>query len=168
MADIETQVQSALFMDRSGPLGNSADAFGRRALHTKIGNSVSEPIPTYQVNDDPNAEPKNYYNEVAAVASGSETLLVSHTVAPGKVFYLGRVSASGENIALYRVKVNGATIDSKRTWFSGGLNARFDFGSDSERGLKYPAGTLIEVTALHERPSSGAFNARIQGIEANA
>jgi hypothetical protein len=41
----ETPVLASLAMDRGEPLGNSEDNFGRRALHTKIGNSTSEPIP---------------------------------------------------------------------------------------------------------------------------
>lgn len=32
-------------MDRGDPVGNSADVFGRRSLHVKIGNKPSEPIP---------------------------------------------------------------------------------------------------------------------------
>jgi hypothetical protein len=46
MADNETPVQSALFMDRDSSLGNSEDTFLRRALHVKVGNKTSEPIPT--------------------------------------------------------------------------------------------------------------------------
>jgi hypothetical protein len=42
----ETPVVSGLFMDRSDPVGNSADTDGRRRLHTKITNSVNEPVYT--------------------------------------------------------------------------------------------------------------------------
>lgn len=41
----ETPVIAALIMDRSDPLGNSEGVDTRRALHTKIRNSNSEPIP---------------------------------------------------------------------------------------------------------------------------
>jgi len=46
MAD-ETPIQADLRMDRSDPLGNSTDVWGRRALHVKIGNRDYEPIPVY-------------------------------------------------------------------------------------------------------------------------
>jgi hypothetical protein len=42
MAD--TPVVSALFMDRSEPLGNSPDDSGRRRLHTLVTNASGEPI----------------------------------------------------------------------------------------------------------------------------
>lgn len=49
MSDLEIRTHSALAMDRALELGNSLDKFNRRSLHTKIGNSTSEPIPTEQV-----------------------------------------------------------------------------------------------------------------------
>ena len=36
----ETPVNSALFMDRSDPIGNSDDGTGRRALHVKLAGSL--------------------------------------------------------------------------------------------------------------------------------
>lgn len=41
----EDFVSAQLVMDRSMPLGNSEDTFNRRALHTKIGNKTTEPVP---------------------------------------------------------------------------------------------------------------------------
>lgn len=41
----EDFVSAQLVMDRSMPLGNSEDTFNRRALHTKIGNKQTEPVP---------------------------------------------------------------------------------------------------------------------------
>lgn len=41
----ESFANSSLLMDRGIPLGNSEDTFGRRALHTKVANDVTEPIP---------------------------------------------------------------------------------------------------------------------------
>lgn len=40
----ETPVLSTMLMDRAEPLGNSDDIDNRRALHTKIKNTPSEPI----------------------------------------------------------------------------------------------------------------------------
>jgi len=45
MPIIENESNSPPYMDRSLPLGNSTDTFGRRALHVKIGNSTGEPLP---------------------------------------------------------------------------------------------------------------------------
>jgi hypothetical protein len=41
----EDLVHAALAMDRGEPLGNSLDAFNRRALHVKVGNKTGEAIP---------------------------------------------------------------------------------------------------------------------------
>lgn len=40
----EQATNSALIMDRGLPLGNSLDTDGRRALHTKVKNTVDEPL----------------------------------------------------------------------------------------------------------------------------
>lgn len=42
MADVP--VVSALFMDRSEPIGNSPDSSGRRRLHTLVTNDTSQPL----------------------------------------------------------------------------------------------------------------------------
>jgi hypothetical protein len=41
----EDKALSNLLMDRAYPLGNSEDDFLRRALHVKIGNKITEPLP---------------------------------------------------------------------------------------------------------------------------
>lgn len=41
----EDPTNASLLMDRGLPLGNSLDTVGRRALHVKVRNLVSEPIP---------------------------------------------------------------------------------------------------------------------------
>lgn len=45
MVGNEDPALSHLLMDRGDPVGNSPDAFGRRAVHVKVGNTPSEPIP---------------------------------------------------------------------------------------------------------------------------
>lgn len=45
----EDKALSTLLMDRSEPLGNSEDTFARRALHTKVGNKLTEPVPVFNV-----------------------------------------------------------------------------------------------------------------------
>jgi len=46
---LETPTNSSLIMDRGIPLGNSEDIDQRRALHVKIKNKNSEPIPVATV-----------------------------------------------------------------------------------------------------------------------
>lgn len=44
MVDDERRI-APLTMDRSEPVGNTEDTFGRRAHHVKIGNKPTEPVP---------------------------------------------------------------------------------------------------------------------------
>lgn len=105
------------------------------------------------------------YNEISSLASGVETIVVSHTTVGGRDTFLQRVEVSGDNIAKYRVKVNGVTINTKRTYFGGDLEKEFIFDGNLNPGLKLTVGDIITVTVEHDRSSIGDFNARIQYLE---
>lgn len=101
----------------------------------------------------------NYlYNEVLGVASGIETTIVTvnGTLTPMKV---QKIDVSGENIAFYRVKINGTAIFAKRTYW-GSLNEIFTF-EDFQNGLNIGVGQLLTVTVIHNRPSAANFEATV-------
>lgn len=102
----------------------------------------------------------NYYSEVTGVVSGITTLIASYTA--GTENLLQKVEFSGTNIAEYELVINGITQDKKRTYFGNSLNGTFDFNN----GLIVPVGQVINVYVIHNRPTVGDFNARIQILEA--
>lgn len=106
---------------------------------------------------------KNIFNEQLAVASGATVNLVTYTVPSGKTASLQRIFTSGENIAKYEVLVNGIKIDCARTYFGSALNINLDYRSDS--GLILVASDNLVVTVIHNRPSVGDFQGRIQIVE---
>lgn len=108
---------------------------------------------------------RNIYNEVAAVASGVETLIVSYTVPFSKTAVLERISSSGENVGAYKVYLNGVAIDQQRTYYGGDMNALFEFMTGTSDGFLLAAGDIISVKILHTRQFVGNFNARIQVLE---
>lgn len=108
---------------------------------------------------------KNTYDEALAVASGSETDVVTYTVPVGKTASLQRVEFSGENIAQYRVYLNGSVIASRRTKQGGDLSGEFVFEGAGEEGLPLAAGDVVRLTTLHGRPANGNFEGRIQVLE---
>jgi len=105
------------------------------------------------------------YNEVMSVASGVETLVVSYTALAGRRTFLQKAFGSGDNIAKYKVKINGTTIDFKRTNFGSDLNADFFFDGELNSGLEVNVGDVITITALHNRGGVSDFNAKIQYLE---
>lgn len=105
------------------------------------------------------------YNEVALVPSSVETIIVTHTAVGGRKTFLQKVSASGDNIAKYRVKVNGVTIDTKRTMFGEDLNCDFIFDGDTNPGYEVLVGDIITVTVVNPRPGAADYNGRIQYLE---
>ena len=113
----------------------------------------------------PDTDGGQKYGEIASLASGSETTIVSHTAVISKTTFLQAVSVSGDNIAKYRVKVNGTTVDTSRTYFGGNIDANFKFYGDSNKGIELSVGDIITVTVIHSRPMVGDFNAKIQYIE---
>lgn len=148
-------------MDRGLPIGNSPDAFSRRAAHVKVGNKSTEPIPVFLTNAVTGQTRVDVYSETLALAAGTETTIASYTVPPASFFELDFAAYSGSNVAIFRLKINGVTVDTGRIWH-GFFDGSFDFGG-SPTPLILNAGDVITVTALHNRPNVGDFNARIQG-----
>lgn len=107
----------------------------------------------------------NPFNEISAVATNVETTITTHTAAVGKTSRLQRIVFSGSNIAEYKVKVNGNTIDKKRTYFSGGLDGEFNFMGNDIPGLELSEGDVVTITVKHKRPVVGDFDSRIQVME---
>lgn len=108
----------------------------------------------------------NAYAEITGVAAGIETTIVTYTSpASGSISYLEFVSVSGNNIAEFKVYEVAIVLDKKRTYFTM-YNTDFDFKSAiGLPGYEIPPSTTISVKVLHNRPSLGAFDARIQVIE---
>lgn len=99
------------------------------------------------------------YSEVLGVVSGITTLIGSYTAIANT--YLQKIEFSGTNIAEYELVIDGVTEDKKRTYFGNSLNGSFDFND----GWEIPAGQVIEIYVVHNRPSTGDFNARIQILQ---
>lgn len=91
------------------------------------------------------------YNDVAAVASGAETEIVTYTALSSTRLKITEVT--GTNIATYTVYVNSSPIHKKRTYF-GNLDNNFQFS----KGYKLENGDVISVTALHNQTSPGDFS----------
>lgn len=107
---------------------------------------------------------KVLYSEVGSVPSAVETTVSSYTVPVAKRFYIHRIEVSGDNVAVYRVRVNGLDKAKKRTWWTK-FNETFDFTCFPKSGLKVVAGDVVTVSVIHNSVSVGSFNASIQGAE---
>jgi hypothetical protein len=109
----------------------------------------------------------NTYNEVTTLPIGASTTLVSYTVPIGKSSYLQTIEASGGNVAVYSVKINGVTIAKDYCGRAADFTASFKFetGIPSFPGLKYAAGTAITVVVVNAGTTIADFDARIQVIE---
>lgn len=137
----------------------------------RIGDGVDElqinPDGSLNVNITPSntsARIESTYNEISSLAASLPTLLVSYTAPVGKLSFLQKVFVSGDNIATYKVKLNGTVIETVRTYFGGALNATADF-SDASRGKLLSVGDVVTVEVEHQRPFNADFNGRIQTIE---
>jgi len=111
-----------------------------------------------------NGQGLNEFDSVIAVASGSETEILSYTVPVGKALYLLLVQASGNNVATYSVYVDASLVAKNRTYFGGSLGVDMPFGVPSLSGYKINSGSVISVTGIHNRPMLGDFEARLSAI----
>lgn len=107
----------------------------------------------------------NTYAE-STLAGGATGTVCTYTVPALKVFHLASVSASGQNVATHKVKVNGSNVDRKNLWLGGPMSAEFNFrtgqGIDAV-GFKLVAGDVITLETENFRPSSSLFSGRIYG-----
>lgn len=107
----------------------------------------------------------NTYNSITSVATDTPTTVTSYTAPAGKLaIHLIQVDTSGTNTAEYTVKINGAAVSKKRSYFGGALNTEFKYG-DSLYGILLSAGDVVTVEAEHSRGAVGDFESNIQVVE---
>jgi hypothetical protein len=150
------------------PIGNILDAI-KVNLRDAAGNAFgtnSNPI-SVAITSASNELSVNEYGQAAAVASGATTTVVTYTVPLGKTMVLERVTASGENIALFTIFINATQIDAGRTYFGGALNVEFDYTAPANLGYPLVAGDVVTLKVLHNRPTPANFEGRIQMSELN-
>jgi hypothetical protein len=130
--------------DGHNEVGVNADG----SINVNIVESTSVSTPGLQI----------FHQESAAIPSGVETTLIS-LVAPPESLRVSKVQVSGENLAQYRVKLDGNSVGTKRTWW-GNFNAEFSF-EDFRRGIMVPPGSILTVTVIHDRPAAGNFEVTV-------
>lgn len=102
------------------------------------------------------------YNEIAALPSGIESAVLTYVVPVDKLAYLYRLEAGGENIAKYRVLVNGTPVATRRTYFGGDLTTVFEFFTPNKQSLVLQPGDTVTLMVSHNRPFTADFEARAQ------
>jgi hypothetical protein len=100
------------------------------------------------------------YQETPNIAAGVLTTLITYTAPMASKIILERISVSGDNIALFTVLINNSPIDKRRTSYTK-YNDLFNFISDSE-GLLLSPGDVVTVQVLHNRPTLGIYDVRLQ------
>jgi len=131
-------------------------------VKTKVINDGSEPIPVTL--DLTVGVTTNIFDQVTAVATSTQTTILSYTVPASKQFKLQLVEASGENIATYEIYRDTTLEAKRRTYWGAGLDIVLQFIQTNSAGLVFTAGEKIEIKVEHERPMSGDFDARILGV----
>lgn len=147
---------------------NDPDAGG---VHSSI--RIGDGVDELQINPDGSlpvslvaASSTFTYNEITSLQASLPTTVVSYTAPIGKQTYLQKIFVSGDNIATYKVKLNGVTIETIRTYFGGDLNAIADFSNDTS-GKLLVENDIIIIEVEHQRPFTANFNGRVQSLEAD-
>jgi hypothetical protein len=132
--------------------GNTMDVNTDGSINVNIVNSVPASTPGLVI----------LSNEITSVASGIETTIITVT-APSDGYRVQKIEVSGNNIALYRVYVNGGTpILYKRTWWSN-FNETFNFETFTS-GLLLTSGQVLTVTCYQTSPFLGTFEATVMTL----
>jgi hypothetical protein len=101
------------------------------------------------------------YNEISSVGAGVETTVITVT-APVGGKRIQKVDFSGDNKAVYKVKIDGNTIATRRTWWTH-FNESVSF-EGFVNGLLLTSGQILTVTVIHNRPDLGAFEATVMSV----
>lgn len=97
------------------------------------------------------------YSEVSSLAKNTEATLLQYTVPVGQTLKLSQIDVSGDNVAVYKVEVDGSTKDTKRTWWTR-FNESFEFGE-----FEISESINVTVKVIHYSNDVGDFNAKILG-----
>lgn len=111
------------------------------------------------VNTAPPRPMATVYNEIVGISAGVSTIVSQVTLTQDVL--LQKIDFSGTNIAEYQLVIDGTTEDKKRTYFGNSLNDTFDF----DQGLSLLNGQVVTVYVIHNRPTVGDFNTRMQFLE---
>jgi len=124
---------------------------GEAAVEVVVGNTSAIPVTFTQ------GVPIIEYGDIASLASGTLTTILTYTVPVGKTLALEKIEVSGCNVADYTVEIDGANKGKRRTYF-GNFNADFEY-----KGFQIATGLVIRVRVIHSRPSAGDFDATLVG-----
>ena len=129
---------------------------GKLAVDTEIGDA------TFTVT--PLGDLVNEYDDAPSVAIGVATTIVQFLVPVGRTFYLKHVEFSGENYAVYKVKVDGTTKATNRLFDGKGLTDRIDWEDDgTPGGLAVAGGALVIVEVTQNGLCVSDHEGRIYG-----
>jgi hypothetical protein len=138
-------------LDRQSFTRDVNDKIARRVIdsetHDKLDNIIANLGGTTSV--------ELVYNEVTSVAAAALTTIVTYTATGSKT--VKGASASGTNIAVYELVLNGSVIDKKWTNFGGDLSV--DFNTIS--GLDLTIGDILLIRVTHSRGSFGDFSGNL-------
>jgi len=102
-----------------------------------------------------------FHNDITSVATGVETTIIT-VIAPPSGLRIEKIDASGENVSLYRVYVNGTEIFDKRSWWTA-FNVSFEF-ENFNNGYKLTSGQVLTVTCYHTRPYVANYEATVLAL----
>ena len=101
------------------------------------------------------------YDETLGVTANTITDVISYTVPALKQVYIKHILASGTNVSVFTLEVNGSVVAKQRTYYTH-FNTEFTFSPDPNAGLIYHEGDVIKVRAEHYNVAmAGDFNATV-------
>lgn len=110
-------------------------------------------------------ETLSIFSEVAGIATGAFSTILSYTVPAGKTLYLNKILVSGNNISSFDLEFDAVTNARKRLTYTV-FNETFDYSLNGNiGGYKITTGTIVSVIATNLSQSGLAdFNATLQGV----
>jgi hypothetical protein len=100
------------------------------------------------------------FNTADQLPQNVETTLIQYVVPASRKAFVQFVDISGENLGLYKVKLNGQTIARRRTWWATGLDAQIIFAMPGSNGLELFESDTLTVTVENVRIGLADFEAR--------
>jgi hypothetical protein len=103
---------------------------------------------------------KSKFFEILGVSANTETQINSYTAPLLGITRLTKVVVSGTNMSTYLLYINDVLEDKSYT-SAVDFNYTFSFGE----GLELAPSDVVSIKVIHNRPSNGDYNARIETRE---
>lgn len=127
---------------------------GKDAQRVVVDNGVDDPVNVVVLGEGSVAGVEPIYNEVN-ISAGATQEVINETVPAGEKFEIEVIKASGENVGVFDLLIDGNVVERQRTYYT-----KFNTRLGTEE-LRVTAGQVLKVQANNRSDTPAFFNVTV-------